>query len=236
MMGKLSEIVIDTPDVVGLSAFYRDLAGFEVVRTDDDWITTKTPEGWKVAFQLAPGLVAPRWPDPAYPQQMHLDLVVTDLPAAVEKAEKLGATRLPGGGETFTVFADPSGHPFCLCQRDGVDGVGLADLMIDSPDGATLARFYAELLGMKTTYEGPEGAMISADDQPAVCFQNVGSYTAPQWPDPAYPQQYHLDVEVADADEGERQVLALGATRLPGGGEDFRVFADPVGHPFCLVW
>ena len=34
----------------------------------------------------------------------------------------------------------------------------------------------------------------------------------------------------------EPKVLDLGARRLPGGGGDFRVYADPVGHPFCLVW
>ena len=27
---------------------------------------------------------------------------------------KLGATRLEGGGESFSVFADPAGHPFCF--------------------------------------------------------------------------------------------------------------------------
>ena len=37
-------------------------------------------------------------------------------------------------------------------------------------------------------------------------------------------------------DAAEPRVLALGATRLPGGGDDFRVYADPAGHPFCLVW
>ena len=36
--------------------------------------------------------------------------------------------------------------------------------------------------------------------------------------------------------EAEPKVLALGARRLPGEGGDFRVYADPVGHPFCLVW
>jgi hypothetical protein len=45
----------------------------------------------------------------------------------------------------------------------------------------------------------------------------------------------HLDIKVGDLDEGERQVLAMGARRLEGGGETFRVFADPAGHPFCLV-
>jgi hypothetical protein len=41
---------------------------------------------------------------------------------------------------------------------------------------------------------------------------------------------------VADVEEAEPKVLALGARRLPGEGGDFRVYADPAGHPFCLVW
>jgi hypothetical protein len=43
-------------------------------------------------------------------------------------------------------------------------------------------------------------------------------------------------VAVDDIEVAEAQVLALGATRLPGGGGDFRVYADPAGHPFCLVF
>jgi hypothetical protein len=42
---------------------------------------------------------------------------------------------------------------------------------------------------------------------------------------------------VDDADAGERAVLALGARLLQGeSGTGFRVFADPSGHPFCLVF
>jgi hypothetical protein len=63
----------------------------------------------------------------------------------------------------------------------------------------------------------------------------VENYAPPQWPDPSKPQQAHLDIEVADLDTGESAALAIGATRLPGGGDTFRVFADPHGHPFCLV-
>lgn len=236
MVGELDIIVLDTPDVKGLSAFYEQVAGVTVTDADDEWVTTATPEGWQIAFQRADDHVPPRWPDPVYPQQLHLDLLVPDLGAAVGRAEQAGATRLPGGGETFAVLADPSGHPFCLCQRDGVDGVRLADVCIDCPDGAELARFYAPLLGMGITYEGDEGAMVSVDGRPGVVFQNVAAYTAPRWPDPAYPQQLHLDVAVSDIDVAEPQALELGATPLPGGGETFRVYADPVGHPFCLVW
>lgn len=236
MIGKLNEIVLDTTDPRRLSTFYADLAGLTTVSANDEWASTKTPEGWRIGFQRVDDHRAPRWPDPAYPQQMHLDFVAADLSAAVEAARKLGATPLPGGGETFAVLADPSGHPFCLCSRDGVEGVRLADVAIDCPDGAALARFYADLLGMDLTYEGPEGAMLARDGRPAVVFQNVTAYTRPRWPDPVHPQQFHLDVEVSDVGEAERQVLALGATRLPGGGDNFRVYADPVGHPFCLVW
>lgn len=236
MIGKLNEIVLDAPDMKALVAFYEEVAGLSAQDVNDDWITTETPEGWRVAFQQAENHLAPRWPDPAYPQQMHLDLLVPDLAMAVARAEKAGATRLPGGGDTYTVLADPAGHPFCLCHRDGVEGVRLADVCIDCPDGAALARFYAPLLGMEVTYEGAEGAMISGNGQPGIVFQNVATFNPPRWPDPAFPQQFHLDVEVTDIDEAEKQVLAMGATRLPGGGETFRVFADPVGHPFCLTW
>lgn len=34
---------------------------------------------------------------------------------------------------------------------------------------------------------------------------------------------------------GKRHGLKLGARRLDGGGTTFRVFADPIGHPLCLV-
>jgi hypothetical protein len=70
-----------------------------------------------------------------------------------------------------------------------------------------------------------------------LAFQRAPSWVPPSWPDPEHPQQLHLDIRVDDADAAERAVLALGARRLPGERETgFRVFADPVGHPFCLVF
>jgi hypothetical protein len=95
--------------------------------------------------------------------------------------------------------------------------------------------FYAELLGKPVTYEGDGMAMIGDDGAQPVMFQQVDDYSPPRWPDPAHPQQFHLDVIVDDLDEGERAVLALGATKLPGGGKSFRVFADPANKPFCLT-
>ncbi|MGH3713429.1 MAG: VOC family protein [Micromonosporaceae bacterium] len=107
-------------------------------------------------------------------------------------------------------------------------------MTIDAPDASVLAGFYAELAGMEVTYDGPEGALIAGDGK-SLMFQQVSDYNPPRWPDPAHPQQAHLDLLVDDLDTGEARALGLGARRLTAGGERLRVFADPAGHPFCLI-
>jgi catechol-2,3-dioxygenase len=235
MTATLRTVVIDTPDIRGLSAFYRDLAGWNEEYVGEDWVTLATPDGYRVAFQLAPDLVPAQWPDPAHPQQFHLDVQVPDLEAAAGTAEKLGAVRL-GGGDSWHTLADPSGHPFDLCRNSDNPSTLIYAVTIDCPDPGALARFYADLLGMQLRYEGDEGALIGADGQGQLMFQRVATYNAPHWPDRAHPQQYHLDLIVDDVESEEPRALALGATKLPGGGEEFRVYADPAGHPFCLTW
>jgi catechol-2,3-dioxygenase len=231
--GRLELVALDAPDHEKLASFYAELTGWDIVRREDDWIVIRTGGGQEIAVQLAPDHVAPEWPGQDLPQQFHLDLQVDGIAAAADRAVSLGAARL-GEGPTWVTLADPAGHPFDLCQQDGAGSVmGLFAITIDAPDASTLARFYADLLGMDVTYEGPEGALISGDGN-SVMFQQVSTYTAPRWPDPAYPQQAHLDIVVDDLDTGEARALELGATRLPGGGDTFRVFADPAGHPFCL--
>jgi len=232
--GRLDLIVIDARDIEKLAEFYAGLAGWEIIRKEPDWITVRTGDGQEIAFQLAADQVAPQWPGQEHPQQFHLDLQVDGNEAAAERAVGLGATRL-AAGPTWITMADPAGHPFDLCQKDGTGPVmGLFAVTIDAPDALALARFYADLLGMEVTYEGPEGALIAGDGK-SVMFQQVNGYNPPRWPDPAYPQQAHLDIIVADLDAGQARALELGASRLTAGGERFRVFADPAGHPFCLI-
>jgi predicted enzyme related to lactoylglutathione lyase len=233
MTGRLELVAFDAPDIEKLAAFYAALAGWEVARTEPDWIAMRLADGQEVAFQLAPDHIAPQWPGQALPQQFHLDLTVDGLEAAAERAVALGATKLASGASWITL-ADPAGHPFDLCQRDGAGpGVGLFAVTLDTGDAPGLARFYADLLGMDVTYDGPEGALVAGDGK-SIMFQQVSDYNPPSWPDPTRPQQAHLDVLFDDLDEGEARALELGATRLPGGAESFRVFADPSGHPFCL--
>ncbi|MQM25073.1 VOC family protein [Glycomyces albidus] len=109
-------------------------------------------------------------------------------------------------------------------------------LIIDCPDPSSLASFYEELLGMVRVQDDGDWVVIGdAPDRPGVAFQRVEGFRAPTWPTQDAPQQMHFDVKVDDLDAGEEAVLKIGARRLDGGGESFRVFADPIGHPFCLV-
>ncbi len=231
--GRLEAPVLDASDIKKLASFYAELAGWDIVRSEPDWIAVHTADGQEVAFQLAPDHVAPDWPGQERGQQYHLDLQVEDYEAAAERAVGLGATRL-ADGPTWITLADPAGHPFDLCKKDGVGPVmDLFAVTIDAPDASALARFYADLLGMEVTYDGPEGSLIAGDGK-SVMFQQVSGYRPPQWPDPAHPQQGHLDILVDDLDAGQARAVQLGASSLNRGGERFRVFADPAGHPFCL--
>ncbi|WP_423462854.1 VOC family protein [Promicromonospora sp. MS192] len=231
-VGTLDSVVLDVPNLGVEADFWKALTSGTVSSESDDWITVVTPDRWGIAFQLAPGLVPPQWPGQEHPQQAHLDLYASDMAGASARAVELGATVLREN-EQWITLADPAGHPFDICAKEGVDGVTVMGATFDCPDASALAAFWSQVMGEPVTYDADGVAMLGGDRP--LLFQTVEGYNAPRWPDPAYPQQLHLDVEVPDLDAGEAAVLAAGATRLPGGSSGFRVFADPAGHPFCLV-
>lgn len=116
MIGRLHHVVLDCPDPAALAAFYSELLGQPITYQSDDWVVVAcddTSSG--LAFQLAPDQRRPTWPDPAVPQQVHLDVMVEDVTASGPRVLELGATRLDGQD----VYADPAGHPFCLIRRPG---------------------------------------------------------------------------------------------------------------------
>lgn len=113
---------------------------------------------------------------------------------------------------------------------------------IDCPDPFALATFYAELTGTPVeTWPGYDPADMDGIDlvhsgEPTLSFQRVSDYQPPTWPDGDRPQQFHLDFIVDDLDEAEAYALSIGATKAAHQpGTTFRVFLDPVGHPFCLI-
>jgi hypothetical protein len=114
------------------------------------------------------------------------------------------------------------------------DHIRLSSVTVNAPDAIALARFYAKITGGVATgtvhwatVTGPNGD---------IGFQQVDGFRPPDWPEGDVPMQMHLDFFVDDLAATEARVLAAGATRFefqPNSDHCF-VYADPVGHPFCL--
>ncbi|MFI8199609.1 VOC family protein [Streptomyces sp. NPDC085942] len=116
-------------------------------------------------------------------------------------------------------------------------------VVLDCRDPKELARFYSSLLGGEvdrpdrrwacdadwSTLHAPGGLVLA--------FQRVADHRPPHWPAQDPPQQLHLDFGVTDQERAHDEVLAAGASLLDAGEESrgWRVYADPAGHPFCLV-
>lgn len=114
----------------------------------------------------------------------------------------------------------------------------LRSVVLDTRDPRLLASFYAAVLGGEVEAEDDTWVVLTDPTGRRLAFQLAPDHEPPLFPDPRGSQQFHLDVEVRDVDDAESKVLALGATRVTDAvGEDhFRVYRDPAGHPFCLVW
>jgi predicted enzyme related to lactoylglutathione lyase len=111
-------VVFDAADLSAESTFWAAVLG-GTVAADDDWHSVLVDGEWRLGIQLAPNHVKPVWPDGS-PQQIHLDLHVDHVRAAHDEVMALGARLLKSAAdldsaEGFEVFADPAGHPFCLC-------------------------------------------------------------------------------------------------------------------------
>ena len=127
----LRQVVLDTTDPRTLAEFYRRLLGLVYAPGDEppadapdalDWLRLRSPDGAPVlAFQQVDALPRSTWPTADVPQQLHLDLTV-DSPEGFEASHalalSLGATllldRAADPEERLRVYADPSGHPFCI--------------------------------------------------------------------------------------------------------------------------
>jgi predicted enzyme related to lactoylglutathione lyase len=124
MIRKLQAVAVDCPDPVLLAEFYAELLGgqVEVDPDDPDWIEVHGFEGTPLAFQRVEDYRAPQWPGQESPQQLHLDFDVDDIEADEKRVLELGATVLERTDQlhpdaNWRVYADPAGHPFCLCAH-----------------------------------------------------------------------------------------------------------------------
>jgi glyoxalase superfamily protein len=130
----------------------------------------------------------------------------------------------------------------------------LRTTVLDATDARALAEFYRQLLGLRYRPgdEPPEpgGPDPRGDDwlvlrNPTgahLAFQAVAQLPRATWPEGPVPQQLHLDLAVASAAElnvQHERAVGLGATllldRFDDPEEPLRVYADPAGHPFCIL-
>jgi catechol 2,3-dioxygenase-like lactoylglutathione lyase family enzyme len=129
---QLLHTVLDTTTPRALAEFYRQLLGLQYRPGDEpptdgspdeaDWLVLVDAAGVrKLAFQQVEKLARTTWPRPDVPMQLHVDYTVPSR-AALERqrarAEALGAEIVldcaDDCDEPLYVFADPSGHPFCI--------------------------------------------------------------------------------------------------------------------------
>jgi catechol 2,3-dioxygenase-like lactoylglutathione lyase family enzyme len=114
MIGRMHHVIVDCPEPAALAEFYSAVLGLPVTYRDEDFaVVAVNDTSSGLAFQRAPDNRPPTWPDPAVPQQVHLDIMVEDVAAAGPRVLELGAVKLDGEN----VYADPAGHPFCLIPR-----------------------------------------------------------------------------------------------------------------------
>lgn len=108
---------------------------------------------------------------------------------------------------------------------------------LDCRDPRALAEFYGAITGWKADPQSSEDWVeLTGGEGATIAFQLAPGHVPPVWPGDDHPQQAHLDFDVWDLDVGEQQVLAVGARKVEfQPDENWRVFLDPAGHPFCLV-
>jgi catechol 2,3-dioxygenase-like lactoylglutathione lyase family enzyme len=112
---------IDCADAGELAAFYSRLLGMSIAYQDDDVAMLTGTEGPAIGFGRVDNYAPPPWPDTNSEKRFHLDLKVTDIPAAEAASVELGAMvpQFQPGGDRWRVLLDPAGHPFCLTLWGG---------------------------------------------------------------------------------------------------------------------
>ena len=244
--------MIDCADANCTRDFYADFMGWEKIIAFN-CLALKTDKGLTVLFAQTDFLyVSPTWPEKPGEQQkqMHFDFTVNDVPSAVDKAIRLGATKasVQYGGEACITMLDPEGRPFCLCKRMSEDKFAvhferkyhslLADysINIDCPDTKKLREFYAELTNWDQEFHPT--ALVAENGLNVHFMQSDFEYIQPVWPEELGKQQkqMHFNFQVDDLQFAVSEVISLGATKAENqyGGNHFVTMIDPVGHPFCL--
>lgn len=220
-----------------LARFYGGFLGMGII--DEPWLLIAADRESKLVLALDgdgwSDRRPPRWPDPEYPQQLHLDIGVPDVDTAGARIVEAGATLLRDGAD-HRVYADPAGHPLCLYADATLERPRVVRLVFDCFSPRALASFYEGFLGVPDrTADTAARVEIDLGDEelPDLAFQHA-QFVAARWPDPNYPAQLHVDYRFNGPSQPYRErAEQFGAIRLPELA-DTEIYADPASHPFCI--
>jgi hypothetical protein len=244
-------VYVGCPDVLGgkqgtlvIAGFYHEVLNWQRYDVYGTHFLSKSPK-FRLGFDVDgwSDQRPPRWPDPEYPQQIHLDIAVPDVEATGKCVISAGGALLQDVGG-HRIYADPAGHPLCLYPdpTDAVPGPRISRLVYDCFSPRSLARFYEGFVGVEKLLEdSPERVVIDLDDDdlPNLAFQHA-QFPAPRWPDPAYPAQLHVDYRFTYSEEIPHIQTPEARAAIARGEELGAIYlqetvrADPAGHPFCL--
>jgi catechol 2,3-dioxygenase-like lactoylglutathione lyase family enzyme len=120
----------------------------------------------------------------------------------------------------------------------------MGGISLDCAEPRALAAFYHELTGWPVGYDSDDYVFLDTGVGPGhgghnlgVGFQRVAGHQPPTWPDGPVPAQAHLEFYVDDLAQAGPRLESLGAAEadVQPGGDRWRVYLDPAGHPFCII-
>jgi hypothetical protein len=131
-------------------------------------------------------------------------------------------------------LASDGGRPRSIFKD--VTKIRLGSVSLDCADPKALASFWAELLGGTIAYTSDDFVAVKLEGV-WISTVRVDDYEPPQWPEGSPPKQIHLDLAVDDLDAAESDALRIGAVKakVQPAPDNWRVFVDPAGHPFCFT-
>jgi catechol 2,3-dioxygenase-like lactoylglutathione lyase family enzyme len=108
--------------------------------------------------------------------------------------------------------------------------VGISMICFDAREPATLAAFWAALLGGERVVDEDGDAWVELASGPRLDFLQVPEEKTGK-------NRLHLDVHATDVAAATTEALALGATRADDiyDGNRWQVLRDPEGNEFCLL-
>ncbi len=218
-LARFKDLCIDATDPDRMARFWSAALGLRSEPLDDGdvHLVGATPEA---------GVWVNRVDEPrTVKQRVHLDVNAS----SVEEVEGFGAVRLSAADEfPWTVLADPEGGELCVFVRERVDDYRLYEVGVDAVDAASIAAWWADVLGGNLAHSDHGFSYI--DDIPGVPFDSFDFSPVPE--PKTVKNRVHWDV-TADA---VQPLLDAGARLLrePDGEIEWHVLADPEGNEFCV--